>query len=210
MTITLSGADVDAGTTLSFSASSLPSGATFTSSTATFAWTPTSGQSGRHAVTFAVSDGLSTAEQIVTIVVNDTLIDTDGDGVLDANDNCPDVPNPDQRDSDGDGLGDVCDPSGPQGEVALGKVDAEATLSSPAGVEGEPLFVTAAVTFEPHDFGRDFDGDGRADTGYFALPPTPYNVVPRVFDGLGHHDLVVGVFDQAPDPTLRDSRRHGS
>jgi hypothetical protein len=28
-------------------------------------------------------------------------IDLDGDGVPDANDNCPDVPNPDQADSDG-------------------------------------------------------------------------------------------------------------
>jgi hypothetical protein len=36
--------------------------------------------------------------------------DTDGDGVCDANDDCPDVPNPDQSDVDRDGLGDACDP----------------------------------------------------------------------------------------------------
>jgi hypothetical protein len=35
--------------------------------------------------------------------------DTDGDGVSDDEDNCPDTPNPDQEDSDGDGLGDACD-----------------------------------------------------------------------------------------------------
>jgi hypothetical protein len=35
--------------------------------------------------------------------------DTDGDGVVDAADNCPGVPNPVQTDLDGDGLGDVCD-----------------------------------------------------------------------------------------------------
>ncbi len=39
--------------------------------------------------------------------------DTDGDGVCDDDDNCPDVANPDQADSDGDGLGDACD----EGEV---------------------------------------------------------------------------------------------
>jgi hypothetical protein len=36
--------------------------------------------------------------------------DTDADGVADANDNCPNVPNPDQADADGDHVGDACDP----------------------------------------------------------------------------------------------------
>ena len=36
--------------------------------------------------------------------------DDDNDGVLDGDDNCRLVPNPNQRDTDGDGLGDRCDP----------------------------------------------------------------------------------------------------
>ncbi|XP_066303111.1 cartilage oligomeric matrix protein-like [Branchiostoma lanceolatum] len=35
--------------------------------------------------------------------------DTDGDGVLNDQDNCPLIPNPDQIDSDGDGVGSMCD-----------------------------------------------------------------------------------------------------
>lgn len=44
--------------------------------------------------------------------------DSDGDGVPDGSDNCPDDPNPDQADGDGDGIGDACDlPSGEEGDL---------------------------------------------------------------------------------------------
>ena len=39
----------------------------------------------------------------------DPTPDTDDDGVLDPDDNCPSVPNADQQDLDGDGLGTACD-----------------------------------------------------------------------------------------------------
>jgi hypothetical protein len=35
--------------------------------------------------------------------------DTDGDGIINSEDNCPYDPNPDQADSNGDGEGDACD-----------------------------------------------------------------------------------------------------
>jgi hypothetical protein len=38
-----------------------------------------------------------------------TFLDDDGDGVSDADDNCPDLANADQLDFDADGQGDVCD-----------------------------------------------------------------------------------------------------
>ncbi|WP_282134636.1 choice-of-anchor B family protein [Seonamhaeicola maritimus] len=36
-------------------------------------------------------------------------VDTDNDGVLDQNDNCISISNPDQNDDDGDGIGNACD-----------------------------------------------------------------------------------------------------
>ena len=45
--------------------------------------------------------------------------DADGDGVPDAQDNCPSTPNPDQADSDNDGIGDACDPT-PNSNTPIG------------------------------------------------------------------------------------------
>jgi len=45
--------------------------------------------------------------QILTVVEPNT--DTDGDGILDDDDNCLNTSNPGQEDTDGDGIGDACD-----------------------------------------------------------------------------------------------------
>ncbi|MFQ5581507.1 MAG: PKD domain-containing protein [Mariprofundaceae bacterium] len=37
------------------------------------------------------------------------FVDTDNDGIADAADNCPLIPNPDQADADGNGIGDACE-----------------------------------------------------------------------------------------------------
>lgn len=49
--------------------------------------------------------------------------DRDHDGVLDGDDDCPDVANPDQHDEDADALGDACDPCPPSSNNTDGDGD---------------------------------------------------------------------------------------
>ena len=57
------------GKALTYSASGLPSGATFNTGTHTFSWTPAAGQAGTYSVTFTVSDGTLSAGTTATISV---------------------------------------------------------------------------------------------------------------------------------------------
>jgi hypothetical protein len=67
-----SATDIDVGDTLTYSASNLPSGATFYAATRTFSWTPSYTSSGTYAVTLGVSDSQGAADsEIITITVND-------------------------------------------------------------------------------------------------------------------------------------------
>lgn len=71
LSFTTSAIDSD-GDTLTYSASSLPNGATFNAATRTFTWTPAYSQSGTYSVTFTVSDGRGgTDSETITITVMD-------------------------------------------------------------------------------------------------------------------------------------------
>jgi hypothetical protein len=74
--------------------------------------------------------------------VDTAILDSDGDGVLDDQDNCPELANPDQADADDDGIGDVCEPDGDEDGVADDKDNCVST---------------------PNSDQQDTDGDGQGD-----------------------------------------------
>ena len=67
---TLSASDAD-GDTLTFSAESLPSGASLNSSSGAFSWTPTYDQAGTYSITFKVSDGSLEDSETISFSVAD-------------------------------------------------------------------------------------------------------------------------------------------
>jgi hypothetical protein len=70
LSFTISATDAD-GDTLTYSASNLPSGAAFNTSTRTFSWTPSYAQAGSYSnVHFQVSDGSLTDSEDISITVN--------------------------------------------------------------------------------------------------------------------------------------------
>ena len=69
------------------------------------------------------------------------MLDSDNDGVVDVEDNCPGVPNPDQTDTDLDGVGDACDPDidndGTPNTEDCGPYDAEVYPGAPELCDGK-------------------------------------------------------------------------
>jgi hypothetical protein len=102
--------------------------------------------------------------------------DLDGDGVVDADDDCVEVPDPAQRDTDGDGIGNLCDPDF-DGD---GVVSTSWGVTPPAGREGDFERLLLGWKRGPYDPDLDLDGDGKVDETdaglaqlWILLPPGP-------------------------------------
>lgn len=81
--------------------------------------------------------------------------DSDGDGIIDPTDNCPDWPNADQRDNEPDGIGDACDTD--DDNAGVPDVDEIGCGGSPTVAALRPERTDSIFANE------DDDGDGQTD-----------------------------------------------
>ena len=110
------------------------------------------------------------------------LNDLDGDGIKNAEDNCPNTANADQKDFDGDGLGDVCDPNPIPVDTFTLKVSDETCRSSDNGsvkltIKGDfSLPFTVAVTGGPSGFTHTPEPISGSDWSLGSLKAANYKV----------------------------------
>jgi len=121
-------------------------------------------------------------------VVN-VVIDTDGDGVDDPDDNCVDDANAGQEDQDGDDIGDVCDPD----------IDGDGFVNEEDDFPGDPTEWA------------DTDGDGVGDNGD-AFPNDPNETADSDSDGAGDNadtdddnDGIADIDDPYPTGQFNDA-----
>jgi hypothetical protein len=88
-------------------------------------------------------DGISNSDDNCPEDANDDQADSDQDAVGDACDNCPDDYNPDQNDTDNDGIGNVCDAGPP---VSSSSSTSSAAPSSTTTSTGVPSSISSSST----------------------------------------------------------------
>jgi hypothetical protein len=150
---------------------------------ATYRYNPNGGIGGsevwRYQEIDSDGDGISDANDNCPNVPNVNQADIDHDGMGDACDNCPDNCNVQQLDADGDGIGDVCDPDPRCGGCGQDLCEQQCASTSSS---------TSSTTIIP-----DTDGDGVLDN----IDNCPTICNPQQLDANGND--IGDLCDQNPD-----------
>jgi acetyltransferase-like isoleucine patch superfamily enzyme len=109
------------------------------------------------------------------------VVDSDGDGVFDNQDNCPDVFNPAQADGDGNGIGDRCQDSDEDGILDI--VDNCPTVANPDQLDANRDGYGDACVASTVPAGTDFGGNPIIGTGVQISPGVSFGDDAEIGDG---------------------------
>jgi hypothetical protein len=121
-----------------------------------------------------------------------SLSDVDGDGLLDPDDNCPTVANPEQEDFDGDAVGDACDNCrivANADQMAIGDGDALGDACDPHPTDDGDCMLIVDMFREPSEVAMHWNvvsdepsPDVRVEPGRVTI--TPASTPPATGDGI--------------------------
>ena len=136
---------------------------------------------------------------------NDALNDADGDGVCGAVDNCPDTANPVQEDIDSDGMGDACDADTIYGTIS-GAIQAGVTVEIYTPNCGGDILVGTPITNSEGYYSLGGLEDGRyllfANSGdYSFVPVSGWADVPQT--EIQSYDFTAD--DETPEPAFTET-----
>ena len=148
--------------------------------------------------------------------------DADGDGITDANDNCPTTTNADQADADGDGIGDACDNCVATSNASQADADSDGVgdACDNCGSTANPDQTNTDGDAFGDACDLDDDGDGQSDADEIACGSDPLDAnsksadtdgdgVPNCVDTDDDGDGIPDTCDVDSNPGAPDFDRDG-
>jgi|GEM_PF-4693719 len=123
------------------------------------------------------------------------IVDSDGDGVSDSTDNCPNTPNADQQDTNGDGIGDACQED-PTCDAVLCAGDILVPVSNTFGFSQPTLMKVDPVTGDRivfSDLTNPSQGPTSLDLSGVAVGPNRIWAVAANFDQIVGKGVLFGI-----------------
>ncbi len=122
-------------------------------------------------------------------------VDSDGDGIFDDDDNCPEIPNDDQADVDEDGIGDGCDPDsdndGLPDSFEQKYFDCVTCAEPNDDPDGDTLTNSEEYTYNTNPMNSDSDRDGYTDITEIDKGTDPLDPSSKPGGGIGIYLLIL-------------------